>query len=298
MHTAYHTPVVGRAAVIIVRLAGGLGNQMFQYATGRRLAEHHHVELVLDTSWTVEIDRPFELSCFDLTEQARPVWEVARVPNSSPVVRALQRVRPSRRRFLVVVSDDLETNSFQPAVLAAPNHAYLCGWWQFEGYFIDHEATIRRAFVFPPLSDESDMIAEQISTTTAVSVHVRRGDYLSHSRLGFLDESYYRRAVESIRSRVGDTEVFVFSDDPSWCKRQLQLPVPTHVIERRLPVGRDWEDMCLMSLCSHHVVANSTFSWWGAWLNSSPSKLVVAPSRWVQDEKRVGDPVLDSWIRV
>ena len=271
---------------------------MFQYATARRLAEHHGVELVLDTSLTTEVDRPYELGCFDLTEQKRPVWEVARVPNSSRLISVLQHVRPSRRRFVAVVREDLKTNSFQPAVLSAPDHAYLCGWWQFEGYFRDHEETIRRAFAFPPLGRESALIAERISAATAVSLHVRRGDYLLHSRLGFLDESYYRSALESICNVVGDAEVFVFSDEPSWCREQLELPVRMHVVDRPLPVGRHWEDMCLMSLCTHHVIANSTFSWWGAWLNASPEKVVVAPTRWVQDEKRVGDPVLESWMRV
>ena len=284
--------------MIIVRLAGGLGNQMFQYATARRLADHHGVELVLDTSLTVEVDRPFELSCFGLTEQARPVWEVARVPHSSRVIRTLQHVKPSRRRFVAVVDDDTDANSFQPAVLTAPDHAYLRGWWQFEGYFSDHIASIRRAFTFPALGLKSARIAEKIDAATAVSVHVRRGDYLSHSRFGFLDQQYYRRAVESVCRLVDDVEVFVFSDDTSWCRQQLTFPVPTHVVDRELPVGHDWEDMCLMSRCSHHVIANSTFSWWAAWLNPSPTKLVVAPSRWVQDEKRVGDPVPESWMRV
>src|SRR5687767_7196827 len=128
---------------------------MFQYATGRRLAERHDVELVLDTSWTIEVGRAYKLGCFDLGVRVCPVWEVARVPNSSRVVRALQRMRPSRRPFVRVIAEQLSTNAFNPAVLTAPGNSYLCGYWQFEDYFVDQEAEVRRAFEFPPLSAES-----------------------------------------------------------------------------------------------------------------------------------------------
>jgi hypothetical protein len=284
--------------MIVVRLAGGLGNQMFQYSAGRSLAERRGVELVLDTSWTLEVDRPYELSCFDLEARIRPVWEVARVPNPSPAVRTLQRARPSRRPFLTVLSEDRATNSFNPEVLTAPDYTYLCGWWQFEDYFIDHVPTIRRAFEFSPMAAESEQIAAEIRNAPAVSVHVRRGDYLDHAHLGFLNESYYSRAVETIQNAVGEIRLFIFSDDPSWCVEHLSFSAPVTFVERPLEAERDWEGMCLMSLCCHHVIANSTYSWWGAWLNPSPSKLVVAPTKWVLNDKRIGDPVPAGWIRI
>ncbi len=283
--------------MIIVRLAGGLGNQMFQYSAGSSLAERHGVELVLDTTLTLEIGRPYELGCFDIQARICPVWEVARVPNKSLMVRGLQRFRPSSRKFVTVVAEDRATNRFAPEVLTAPDFSYLCGWWQFEDYFADHKPAIRSAFEFARLSVESERIGDDIKRGTSVSVHVRRGDYVEHAHLGFLDESYYRRAVEIIQDAIGEVRLFVFSDDPAWCADNLSFLAPVTVVDRPLAPGRDWEDMCLMSLCAHHVIANSTFSWWGAWLNPSPSKLVVAPTTWVQSDRRIGDPVPTRWIR-
>jgi Glycosyl transferase family 11 len=284
--------------VIVVRLSGGLGNQMFQYAAGRSLAERRGVELVLDSSWTEEIGRPYKLGCFDLGVRVCPVWEVARVPNTSRPVRLIQRIRPSRRPFVTLVAEELSTNRFDPAVLTASDFTYLCGYWQFEPYFSEHADAIRSAFGFPALSAESEQIAERIRSGTAVSVHVRRGDYTDHAHLGFLDDSYFHRAVETISRSVPHVELFVFSDDPAWCAQNLRFAVPSTVVERPLEPDRDWEDMRLMSMCRHHVIANSTYGWWGAWLNPSASKLVVAPKKWVQNEKRVGDPVPAGWIRV
>ena len=273
---------------------------MFQYATGRSLAERLGVEFVLDTSWTVAAggqDR-YELECFGLDARACPVWEVARVPNRSRLVYALQRLRPRRRPFVHPLDEELSTNAFMPAVLTAPDNTYLRGYWQFEDYFIDHEAHVRRAFTFPPLSPESENVAETIRRTPAVSVHVRRGDYIRHDNLGFLDSAYYARATEAIEGTVGRISPFVFSDDPHWCAQNLDLTGEVTIVDRRVADGRDWEDMCLMSICRHHVIANSTYSWWGAWLNPSPSKIVVAPKTWVRGARRVGDPVPKRWIRV
>jgi Glycosyl transferase family 11 len=290
--------------VIVVTLLGRLGNQMFQYAAGRSLAELHSAELVLDTSWMIHFRRGggserYELDCFDLDVRVCPVWEVARVPNPRRVVYWLQRLRPSRRPFLHVIAEDTSTNAFEPAVLSAPDDTFLArGYWQFEDYFVDHVPAIREAFTFPPLSPASEELADEIRATPAVSVHVRRGDYAGIGLLGFLDEAYYRRALETIAATVGELQLFVFSDDPAWCRENLRLPFPTTVVERPLPPERAWEDMRLISLCRHHVISNSTFSWWGVWLNPSPTKIVVGPKRWTQSPKRSGDPIPAGWIRV
>jgi Glycosyl transferase family 11 len=288
--------------VIVVRVRGHLGNQMFQYAAGRALAARHQAELVLDTSGIIQAGGPNlvernELDVFALRERVRPVWEVARVPNPSRLVYALQRLRPSRKAFVHVLSEDFATNAFVPAVLTAPDQTYLIGYWQFEEYFADREAEIRDAFRFPPLSAESEPVAESIRQQATVSVHVRRGDYAEHANLGFLDAAYYERALETVASRVDVARAFVFSDDPGWCRDNLDLGDAT-IVDRPLSVERAWEDMCLMSMCDHHVTSNSTFGWWGAWLNPSPSKLVVAPTRWVLSPKRIGDPVPSRWLRV
>ena len=284
--------------MIVVRIAGGLGNQMFQYATAFSLALRHGAELVLDTSWTLEIGRTFELDCFRLDARVCPVWKVGRVPNASRIVRAAQHLRPSRRPWLHVIAEDHHTNEFDPAVLDAPDDTYLCGYWQFPEYFSAHEADVRHSLAFPQLSGEAASVAEEIKSERAISVHVRRGDFLEHEHLRNLDAGYYVRGTSAIIDVVGDARIFVFSDDPRWCSENLQFAGATTVVDRASDPRRAWEDMCLMSLCDHHVIANSTYSWWGAWLNPSADKIVVAPARWVGSDHRVGDPVPQEWTRI
>jgi Glycosyl transferase family 11 len=284
--------------VIVVRLTGGLGNQMFQYATGLSLALRHGVELVLDTSWTLEMGRAYELDCFQPDARLCPVGKVGRVPNTSRMVRVLQRLRPSRRPWLHVITENHHTNEFDAAVLHAPDDTYLCGYWQFEEYFSAHESEVRQSLRFPALTGDAERIAQEVQRTQAVSVHVRRGDYLKHEHLRILDVGYYTRATQKVIEVVGDARIFVFSDEPQWCAENLEFKSPTTVVDRSFDPQRDWEDMCLMSLCDHHVIANSTYSWWGAWLNPSPEKIVVAPARWVGSDHRAGDPVPRRWVRI
>jgi hypothetical protein len=277
---------------------------MFQYAAGRALAERHGTELVLDTSWILQFRRDAgvvanELGCFYLDEPVLPVWEVARLPNSRTWVRTLQRLRPSgRRKFMHVIEEDGRTNAFVPEVLAAPDQTYLRGYWQFEDYFAEQAAAIRAAFAFGTPGEETARIVETLPGTPTVSLHVRRTDYMQHPQLGFLDVDYYARAVEQIAGRIEGVRVYVISDDPAWCQAELRLPFPTTVVDRPLPHDRAWEDMLVISRCDHHVISNSTFSWWGAWLNPSPAKIVVAPTRWTLSGRRVRDPIPTRWLRV
>ena len=282
--------------MIVVRLQGRLGNQMFQYATGRSLAERHGAELVLDTSWAEQGETVYELGFFELGVQACPVWEVARVPNPRRAVRVLQRLRPSRRRFLRVLEEPSH-DVFEPEVLTAPDDSYLLGFWQFEEYFAAHEELIRRELAFPPLTPASERVAEEIEGTVAVGMHVRRGDYASHDVFEGLGPDYYARAADTIAEAVGEVAVFVFSDDPRWCAEHLAFDHATTIVDRPLPPDRHWEDLALMARCRHHVISNSSYGWWGAWLAPGEDKVVVAPRRWTRTQY-ARDPVPDRWVRV
>jgi alkanesulfonate monooxygenase SsuD/methylene tetrahydromethanopterin reductase-like flavin-dependent oxidoreductase (luciferase family) len=251
---------------------------------------------VLDTSWTEHGTTVNELGFFDLGVRACPVWEVARVPNPSPVVRALQRLRPSGRPFLRVLAEKSH-DVFEPEVLSAPDDTYLLGFWQFEEYFAEHESRIREAFTFPPLAGESERVANEIGESLAVGMHVRRGDYASHDLFEHLDAEYYARAADTVADAVGEIRVFVFSDDPRWCAEELAFEHETMIVDRSLAPDRHWEDLALMTLCHHHVIANSSYGWWGAWLSPSQGKVVVAPRRWVRGEY-AADPVPARWLRV
>ena len=280
--------------MIRVKLYGGLGNQMFQYAAAAALAERRDTGVMLDLSWfsnegqRARTVRPYELMIFKLP---------ARTYDSSSRFRKWQ----SRRQKVPVIRRG--TSRFDPSVLSAPRNVYLDGYWQSEQYFLDATERIRADFTFPaPTDDRNEELLKKIEASpTAVSVHVRRGDYANDAKTnafhGLMGVDYYRKACAVIKDAVGSPEFFVFSDDPAWCRGNLELDGATFVDWN---TGRTaWEDMRLMSTCRHHVLANSSFSWWGAWLNPSEDKVVVAPRQWAVDPSfDTTDLVPDEWTRV
>jgi len=188
---------------------------------------------------------------------------------------------------------------FDPKVLEEPGYVRLVGYWQNEKYFEEIADVIRSDFEFREPLDASDAaIAVEIERSTAVSVHVRRGDNVwnpASTRFhGVLPLEYYRSATELIRSSVSEPHFFVFSDDPEWCRANLQLPGPVTVVDHNQDNAGD--DLRLMALCRHHVVANSTYSWWGAWLSRREDKIVVAPKKFVAAAGVEHDVVPDHWV--
>jgi hypothetical protein len=263
-------------AVIAVRLMGGLGNQMFQYAAGRRLADVHGVPLVLDASHFSnpsrrETPRQFELGCF----QIRADVTQARIP-----ARRSKLPLPHRgSRPMTVIKE--RGFVFQPEILSAPDETLLDGYWQSELYFADCADAIRSDFrPREPLSERVRDLAAHISPST-VAVHIRRTDYVTKAAAarfhGVVPLGYYVRALAHIARNVPAPTLLLFSDDPSWCEDNLELGYPKVVV--RPDPGRDYEDILLMSMCRHIVMANSSFSWWGAWLCKG-AETVIAPSQW------------------
>jgi hypothetical protein len=242
--------------MIVVQLSGGLGNQMFQYATGRALAARHGTRLVLDSSWIEgENGDVYELGCFLLDAPLAPVEQVARLQRS---------LLPSRRPLLQEAGAD---------PLQTPDNTYLRGNRENLDYFEEAAAQVRSDFTFRPaiVAEQAELTREiQESPVPTVSLHVRR--------LGTLEPEYYSRALDALGSGVGSLRLFVFTDDPEWCTTNLSLN------EQDVVVGAARAaEMHLMTLCDHLVLADSSFSWWGAWLNPSPEKIVVAPRLWLQD---------------
>jgi Glycosyl transferase family 11 len=292
--------------MVVAKLMGRLGNQMFQYATARSAAARVDTSVKLDTSW-IDYYRgrsgpnwPYELDRFPLDVEVGHIRKYARLPAHRRLQRALQRILPRRRPLLRVIRED-SSYAFVPEVLTAGNDVYLDGFWQCEDYFSDSEGLVRSEFAFQaPLSESGNELARQIEVGTSVSLHVRRGDYLRVRSLHALDREYYVRALQLLADELGDYQVVVFSDDLEWCKAHLKLERPTVFVEREHVTGSALEDMHLMSLCDHHVIANSSFSWWGAWLDPRPDKIVVAPKCWFRDpDLEAGDQrVPPSWIRI
>jgi len=179
--------------------------------------------------------------------------------------------------------------AFDPEVLKSPDDVYLEGYWQSEKYFASTEGLLRREFTIrQSLSGRNQEMAARIAGCNTVSLHVRRGDYVSNpnaSRVhGLCGADYYQAAVRRIAEIVPQPHLFVFSDDPEWAARNLHLDHPMTIVTGN-DTQRDYEDLHLMSLCKHHIVANSSFSWWGAWLDTNPDKIVIVPARWFAREQ-------------
>lgn len=269
--------------MVITRLIGGLGNQMFQYAAGKRLSCALNAELKLDTSLfettKYRVQRQYALDVFSIDEAIASPGEVrSYLPRNGIWRRLLGAERMDRTYYKE------RYFHFDPAVLCLTGEVFLEGYWQSERYFSDVAGTIREAFQLKtPLEGRNKELAEHIAAVEAVSLHVRRGDYVAdettHHRYGVCGIDYYQRAISHIAEHVERPELFIFSDDPEWARSNLKFSHPMTFIDHN-PPAQGYEDMRLMSLCRHHIIANSSFSWWGAWLNSRPDKIVIAPRNW------------------
>lgn len=287
----------------IINIIGGLGNQMFQYALALSLKELYHYEHIrIDISCFngyplhngFELHRIFLINLKEATHSNivsvnypfyhYRIWQIGR------------RILPKRK---TVVREKLDM-VFQPEALTKMGDAYYDGYWQSEKYFVKYRSAILEAFRFPDLDSINQRFVTKIKGKTTCSIHVRRGDYLNHKLFKNLtDIDYYNRAIQYF-SNVTNIDCFVvFSNDIEWCRHNLAPLIKKSTIE-----FVDWNhgtnsfrDMQLMSLCTHNIVANSSFSWWGAWLNDNPQKIVVAPHKWINVDYET-DIIPDSWIKI
>ena len=291
--------------MVIVHLVGGLGNQMFQYAAGRALAHRNRTQLKLDVS-AFEQDplRSYRLHCLNVVASIATTDEVVRLTKRGRglwkrILRRIERYLPTCKRSVFADRSD----RFDPDILRVRGSVYLAGYWQSEKYFKDIEPIIRQDFTIRDAPDpENQKLAHTIANTNSVSLHVRRGDYVSNPRIlhkfGVCSLDYYRSAVARIAEEVDDLHFFIFSDDIRWARDHLRWQYPMTFVAHN-GVDKDYEDLRLMSLCRHHVTANSTFSWWGAWLCANPAKIVIAPKRWFKEPGRdTRDLIPDWWHRI
>lgn len=297
--------------MIIVKLMGGLGNQMFQYALGRRLANLHNTELRLDHRFlesrkNITTPRDYELHYFNISGKRASQENIASIAlhDVGLVKRFRLKLRPLD--YQLSKSERLireRSFRFDSSILELPDNVYLDGFWQTDLYFTEVADMIRQDFTFcVPMSTDNLVIAEKIKSCMAVSLHVRRGDYVSDEQTaefhGSCKLEYYSNAVELLADKVDSPHFFIFSDDTSWVKQNLKLSFPMTFVESNFP-DRGFEDLRLMSLCRHHIIANSSFSWWGAWLNPDPEKFVIAPQRWFNaPEMDTTDLIPSGWVRI
>lgn len=277
---------------------------MFQYAVGRRLACLHNVPLKLDLTWfssnlTAVTPRVFLLNHFRIQADLATDEEIASLRDSS-----LGKVR----RFLGFMNTSarhIRGNGvkFDESILLLPDNVLLEGYWQSEKYFIGIKKVIQDDFTIceEPDSENSEVISV-MHACNSVSIHIRRGDYVTDAkaaaRHGTCSDAYYKEALNIMSKRVYKPYFFVFTDDPDWVREQFIIPYPMTLIDHNSPVLA-YEDLRLMSSCKHHIIANSSFSWWGAWLNPQIEKTVIAPSRWFSsDSIDTSDLIPESWLRL
>jgi hypothetical protein len=284
----------------VVKIIGGLGNQMFQYAFYKKINSIYRdckVDVTEFENYPLhngyEIERIFAVSSPKATKQ-----EKNKLSNSGDSI--LQKVK--RFLFGKKASEYHESSAdFNEKVFQLNQPTYFDGYWQSEKYFKGIEEDVRKDFTFKgELSDKNHMLANEMQQNQSISIHVRRGDYIGNDLYeGICDLNYYNQAIQYIRSKVESPTFYIFSNDISWCRENLELLdfATTYV---------DWNkktdsylDMYLMSNCKYNIIANSSFSWWGAWLNNYENKIVVAPKKWVNNEQLNSDDIVpQSWVRL
>jgi len=287
---------------IIIRLSGGLGNQLFQYATGRYIATKNNAELMVDdTMLNVHrygvTKRAYELDFYHIRARKLSTEEkiILQLRVRRPF-RYLYDVRIIKSSFIYYRESHFE---FDPKLHQLTGNLIIEGYWQSERYFNKIAEDIRRDLqpVTPPQVTIQGLL-DQVMGTNSVSIHVRRGDFIHNPRAAsshvVCDLLYYQRAVAFIAERVTNPVFFVFTDDPDWVSKYFDINFPMVLVSRPRSIPA-YEDLRLMSHCANNIMANSSFSWWGSWLNPNPEKIVVAPVRWFQEEKNMQDLIPHTW---
>lgn len=296
-------------AHVIVRVLGGLGNQMFQYGLGRAIAHRTGASLLLDTS-VIEhapqgTPRSYDLDIFKLEPTFATRADVSRYHSHGA---GLAGKIAHRLRGASAASEILHQYKFgfQPAILDLRPPLYITGYWQSYRYLTGIEEGLRRDFEFRDALPASAVDhAQAISRAGAVCLHVRRGDYLDPKYADFIgpsDIEYYHRAVARVRQIVDQPEFFIFSDDLGWCRANFDwLEGSARFVEYATPPSCKvhGSDLQLMTRAEYFIVANSTFSWWAAWLAGKRAKLVIAPKEWFKlPELTIDDLIPDHWERL
>ena len=291
--------------MIIVHLAGGLGNQMFQYAFARANAIRLSTELAVELSdKSLQIHNGFELDrVFNVHARLASQKEIRAALGLSrnPILRGILKKLGLSKNCLPHYIEEMHFQ-FSPEMMYIRDNTFVFGYWQSEKYFLDVAESIRQDFKFKlPIESKNIELAKQIKQVNAVSLHVRRGDYASNPKNitmhGLCSIEYYQAAIRHVAKQIKNPHFFVFSDDISWVKNNLRIDFPHQYIDHNHG-AESYNDMRLMSLCKHNIIANSSFSWWGAWLNLDFGKIVIAPKRWFVDSLDTTDLIPSSWLLI
>lgn len=294
--------------MIITHLAGGLGNQMFQFAAGFSLARRLSTLLKVDTSFYklyatnrfFELDKIFANNVqleFATPRDIKSILGSHSLIYFSPFIRRIAKKVFSHKKWLV--EPEL---SYWHGFHNISDNVIIEGNWQSEKYFTEHKVEIKSLFKFDHFLSSATQYLESILTSNSVSVHIRRGDYIENqytlSYHGVCKEDYYIDSVEQIKTQIKDPFFFVFSDDKAVANKIFNSTNTNFVVVNNFGENAAYVDLALMIKCKSHIIANSTFSWWGAYLSNAPDKIVIAPKKWYAKPNLKESIIPFDWIRV
>ena len=285
--------------MIISKISGGLGNQMFQYAIAKSITHQTNDSLKLDISfYPQQTLRKYELNLFNIEEDIASNNEIQKLAGDENIWFRIKRklgINPERPKSYF---SEKETTAFDKKVFEYENNIYLDGYWQNEKYFRNIRAELLKGFTLKDdISHAAKKYLDDIENTASVSLHVRRGDYVQNTHTnsvhGICDLEYYQKAIAYISKNIDSPTFYIFSDDINWCKDNFEFLENKVYIDDTKSAFDDFE---LMKSCRHNIIANSTFSWWGAWLNRNKDKIVISPAIWWSKRKSHIAP--KEWIKL
>lgn len=289
----------------IVNILGGLGNQMFQYALAIALREQFkNEEVLVDTSNFrgyplhngYELDKIFNITIRNAT--FREILKVGYPYSHYQLWRIGHRLLPKRKTMVT----GFQSKDFTYKSINGLGNFYFDGYWQSDIFFRDYKQEIFSEFTFPEIiEDENKAILDDIKNHNSVSVHIRRGDYVNHPLFkNICTIEYYKNSLRKIKELTDVDRILIFSNDIEWCKLTFTKEFgDIHTVFVNWNSGMNsFRDMQLMSLCKHNIIANSSFSWWGAWLNQNPNKIVIAPFKWCNREANQQNYIPNSWTKI
>ena len=277
--------------MIIVKLSGGMGNQLFQYAAGKSLAIQNNTELGLDVSfYSKSPNRIFELDKFNINAKIVTPKELRTEFNIKKGFLSIFFANTSHTKN--VYNEHIFSEKFfeyDPSFLMLKDPIVIDGYWQSELYFMNIVEEIRKEFTLKNPIRIQNKYLELLNSKCSVALHIRRGDYVSNAENnkmhGTCPDSYYLNALDQLKKKINEFVTFIFTDDVAEGNRLAKLIEGAIVVEE-VSRNKVYHDFFFMQICNHAIIANSSFSWWAAWLNLNPQKLVYAPLNWFSDQSK------------
>ena len=290
--------------MIITNIVGGLGNQMFQYSIAKSIAKKRKDTFKLDISfYPNQTLRKYELNFFNIEEVFATPFEIEQFKGKRTFLSKFKKKLGFEKLKNKGYFNEKALSVYDQDVFEYDENIYLDGYWQSEKYFLDIKDEICKDFSLKnPISVEANKYLKEIHTKESVSIHIRRGDYVHNSHTnsvhGVCSLDYYKNAIDYMDKNIDSAYYFIFSDDIQWCKDNFSFLANKCFID---DTKSTFDDLDLMKNCRHNIIANSTFSWWAAWLNSNNDKIVICPKNWFSNtkmQKESKDIMPQNWLKI